>query len=988
MLVTALFDLSQFEANAVRRNIDFYMDHCNYVLRQKSPMVIFTEPALVDKITERRLQFLTPAENKEYTTYVVKPMQELKYFDDGTLDIIRHNWSKHPYESTDPGKMTPAYVALMWNKFEFVRQAADMFPDQQVFGWIDMAIGRVCQGNPDVGAVVAHSNPNTFSVSVLNPATREEIQNMVWYYSCWKYHVAGNFWCIGRTLLPEFLTCMGQYIAEALAAEVAGPDEEIMARFVVHRPQDCSFFFGDYGYTISNRIHFRDDAHGTNLATMKAHEKSLHHIAIAGYQTLLQAGVDDIFSLHITQVLSYTTNVYIHLYYVDREKAKEVAEFLKCMRNKHVYIMNEITARQEHYQSLFAYVNVNLADDNLEIPETLSTPWLQAIRLWIENDCHKWMRVADIPAGTDWSQVLTDNFYHFVDLQNIVAQSGSGRTGSYMSHDDDLRYEPNLFLKQQGLFDLIVKTQASSILEIGVNTGHSLLIMLLAHRFSQSKDTLKLVTFDLCECKHTQACVEYLNQHFGNVIELIPGACPGTLKQYFQDHPECHFDIYHVNGCRQWKVVWQELLLCGKQAKENDYVLLDAKKRIPHCFEAYWNPIPWQVHPDHVNSAYQVKQKFPETLHTDPLSVMADRCSSDKCPQRKHNYTPVYHSLFHDKRDRMRHVLEIGIGFPALMGDKYTTGASLYMWQEYFENAEIVGVDINRDTLIQADRIKTFFMDQGNPQTMKFLGSQDFDVIIDDGSHQKAHQILTLRETFRCLRPGGIYIIEDINVTDVDWLKESGIDANQIDCIEEYHLDPHMNDDKMLIIWKNNLPFKPPMDLTHLWQVVKPYTTLAAPLITHMVTCVRNVICGNVQGNIVEIGGSQAGGLISLIMTLQHYDQSRAVHSYNPSKHLDDDQVQNTVAILNYSPVSFHVGKIKKTQDSVAVLCVNVTAYDETWNALKQFYPHVTPGGYVIINEYGHSQGCKQAVDKFLSNRKELQLQNIDNIGIYWKKPL
>jgi O-methyltransferase len=969
MLVTALFDLSQFEANAVRRNIDFYMDHCNYVLRQKSPLVIFTELALVDKITERRLQFLTPAEHTKYTTYVVKPMQELKYFDDGTLDTIRHNWSKHPYESSDPGKMTPAYVALMWNKFEFMRQAADMFPDQEVFGWIDMAIGRVCKDNPDVGAVVANSNPNTFSVTVLNPATLEEIQNMVWYYSCWKYHVAGNFWCIGRTLLPEFLTCISQYIAEALAAEVAGPDEEIMARFVVHRPENCSFFFGDYGYTISNRIHFRDDAHGTTLATTKAHERSLHHIAIAGYQTLMQAGIEDIFSLHITQVLSWTTNVYIHMYYVDREKAKEVAEFLKCMRDKHVYIMNDITSRQQHYQSLFDYVNVKLTDPNLETPET---PWLQALRLWIENDCHKWMRVADVPKGTDWGQVLTDNFHHFVNLQHIVAKSGTGFTGSYLIRYE-LTYEPQYFLKQQGLFNLMLKSRANTILEIGVNAGHSLLIMLLAHRFSQSKETLKFVTFDLCEFKHTQPCVDYLNQHFGDCIELIPGASPGTVEQYFQEHPECHFDIYHVDGCHQWNVIWRELLLCGCQAKTNDYILLDDVNTIPRCFHPYWTPLRWQTHLDHPNSAYQVKQTFPATLRANPL------------PIQHIPYNMLYHSLFHEKRDQVKQAW--------FMND---TKNVVDVFRQYFPHAHIVNTG----------------------QDVTTPGSMLFDLIsLDRANLSLQEQVHVLQKTFPRLQAKGVYVIHHVKTANVDWLKEAGIAPEYVDAMEEYHMD----NTRLVLIWKGDTAYCAPIDVNQIYQMVKPYTALSLERIVNNIRCVQDVIRRNIPGDIIEIGVWRGGSVVSMIMTLQHHKVTRPVHLYDtfmgmtePGQKDVDYQgqkaadifeavkceasladVQNTLSNLDYPSVKYHVGDIRADQDpvpeNIAVLRLDVDWYDGTMAALNRFYDHVTPGGYVIIDDYGHWQGCKQAVDEFINtlpNRDELQLQKIDYTGMYWKKPM
>jgi len=37
-----------------------------------------------------------------------------------------------------------------------------------------------------------------------------------------------------------------------------------------------------------------------------------------------------------------------------------------------------------------------------------------------------------------------------------------------------------------------------------------------------------------------------------------------------------------------------------------------------------------------------------------------------------------------------------------------------------------------------------------------------WDIIIDDGSHVPRHQLITFTSLFPCVRPGGVYVIEDI----------------------------------------------------------------------------------------------------------------------------------------------------------------------------------------------------------------------------------
>ena len=118
-----------------------------------------------------------------------------------------------------------------------------------------------------------------------------------------------------------------------------------------------------------------------------------------------------------------------------------------------------------------------------------------------------------------------------------------------------------------------------------------------------------------------------------------------------------------------------------------------------------------------------------------------------------HGYTPYYHEIL-DGKD-IKRVLEIGIA----------GGGSLRMWADYFPQAEIFGVDINPETLINEGRIKSFYGDQSSAETLKAvldeIGGQ-FDLIIEDGSHQSPHQIVTANTLVPLLAPGGIYIMEDV----------------------------------------------------------------------------------------------------------------------------------------------------------------------------------------------------------------------------------
>ena len=137
-----------------------------------------------------------------------------------------------------------------------------------------------------------------------------------------------------------------------------------------------------------------------------------------------------------------------------------------------------------------------------------------------------------------------------------------------------------------------------------------------------------------------------------------------------------------------------------------------------------------------------------------------------------HSYIDLYENIFSPKRTDELRVLEIGVLF----------GGSLKMWEEYFENSFIYGVEDFSQTdgqgyygfepinpeLIRSDlrthvRIKLFEFNCENLTAMRDnLKDLTFDIIIDDGSHALIQQKNNLINYFTFLNQGGIYVCEDI----------------------------------------------------------------------------------------------------------------------------------------------------------------------------------------------------------------------------------
>jgi predicted O-methyltransferase YrrM len=120
-----------------------------------------------------------------------------------------------------------------------------------------------------------------------------------------------------------------------------------------------------------------------------------------------------------------------------------------------------------------------------------------------------------------------------------------------------------------------------------------------------------------------------------------------------------------------------------------------------------------------------------------------------------HHYLDFYERFLLPLRDSATSIMEIGV----------LHGQSLRMWEEYFPNAAILGVDIDPVTReYAAGRINIEIADQSKAEELEQVALRNgpFDLIIDDGSHIWSHQITTLKTLFKHVKPGGFYILEDL----------------------------------------------------------------------------------------------------------------------------------------------------------------------------------------------------------------------------------
>jgi len=135
------------------------------------------------------------------------------------------------------------------------------------------------------------------------------------------------------------------------------------------------------------------------------------------------------------------------------------------------------------------------------------------------------------------------------------------------------------------------------------------------------------------------------------------------------------------------------------------------------------------------------------------LYDLAIKYGSDKA---QHGYCSFYEA--HLPKNPKK-ILEIGV----------LHGASIRMWKEYFPDCEIHGLDLFMDNPIP--QIEGVVWHKGNQidyLLLEQLRKENFDIIIDDGSHNSRDQMMTFFGLFN----GKQYYIEDIHCADEEFYRQ------------------------------------------------------------------------------------------------------------------------------------------------------------------------------------------------------------------------
>jgi SAM-dependent methyltransferase len=139
-----------------------------------------------------------------------------------------------------------------------------------------------------------------------------------------------------------------------------------------------------------------------------------------------------------------------------------------------------------------------------------------------------------------------------------------------------------------------------------------------------------------------------------------------------------------------------------------------------------------------------------------PFEAFADFHIKGRGMWKWNHYLDIYHRHFQKFIGKEVHVVEVGV----------FSGGSLEMYKSYFgSKCHVYGVDIREECRsLQNETTKIFIGDQADRGFWRRFRQEVpvLDILIDDGGHKTEQQIVTLEEMLPHLRPGGVFVCEDV----------------------------------------------------------------------------------------------------------------------------------------------------------------------------------------------------------------------------------
>jgi len=192
---------------------------------------------------------------------------------------------------------------------------------------------------------------------------------------------------------------------------------------------------------------------------------------------------------------------------------------------------------------------------------------------------------------------------------------------------------------------------------------------------------------------------------------------------------------------------------------------------------------------------------------------------------------------------------------------------------------------------------------------------------------------------------------------------------------------------------------------------VAPYTMTGIERRASLLGAVRHLVQHRIAGDVVECGVWRGGSMMAVaLMLIELGDTTRELYLYDTFEGMSEptdadrgvdgvaaraqlertdrdhplwavaglDDVRANLASTGYPAERIHYvrGKVEDTipatlPQRVALLRLDTDWYESTRHELQHLYPRLARHGILIVDDYGHWQGARRAVDEYFAQSSE-----------------
>ncbi len=189
-------------------------------------------------------------------------------------------------------------------------------------------------------------------------------------------------------------------------------------------------------------------------------------------------------------------------------------------------------------------------------------------------------------------------------------------------------------------------------------------------------------------------------------------------------------------------------------------------------------------------------------------------------------------------------------------------------------------------------------------------------------------------------------------------------------------------------------------------RAVRPRTMTSPEKLNALIYAVRYVVRHGIEGDVVECGVWRGGSMMAIAEALNAAGERRRLHLFDTYEGMTEPteqdlrydgrpaaemlaatgkdapiwaaaslaDVQEGMRATGYPEdlIHYHQGRVEETipehaPEKISILRLDTDWYESTKHELEHLYPRLTPGGVLLLDDYGWWLGARQAVEEFLA---------------------